>query len=105
MNLTEFKEKLSSYKRKDLIFTSHAEIQAIFREIDLEEVKENILYPTKLVYFEEQDSGNSLSKKYNCYFEYTNRLAHRYILALNEKVIIVTIIKINREWQRTIRKK
>ena len=44
-------------------------------------------------------------EKYNCYFSYSNKLCHRYILTINSKIIIVTIIKINRDWQKIINKK
>lgn len=105
MNLEEFKNKLKKYKRDDIIITNHAEIQAIMREIDLEEVKNNIVDPDKLVFAHKQESTNLKEKKYDCYFAYSKLLAHRYILTLNGKVIIVTIIKINRDWQKVIDKK
>jgi len=41
-------------------------------------------------------------KKYDCYFAYSKHLYHRYAIILNEKVLIVTIIKINRDWQKAI---
>ena len=90
------------YKKEDIIITKHAEIQAYIREIDLEEVKENITNPEKLVYAEEQSHEKQGGKKYNCYFAYSNNLYHRYILTMNGKIIIVTIIKINRKWQRIV---
>ncbi len=102
MNLDELKQKLSSYSKKDIIITDHAEIQAIVREISLEEIKQNIVKPEKLVYAKEQESKKYSEEKYDCYFAYSKHLYHRYILTLNRKVIIVTIIKINRDWQKTI---
>jgi len=96
MNLNEFKEKLKRHRKSDIIFTNHAEIQAFVREVDLEEVKENIIHPDKLVYVKEENA------KYDCYFAYSRHLYHRYILAINNKIIIVTIIKINRDWQKAI---
>jgi len=50
MNLDKLKEKLKRYRKSDIIFTTHAEIRALGRGIDLEEVKENIINPEKLVY-------------------------------------------------------
>jgi hypothetical protein len=38
--LEQFKEKLKGHKREDILFTTHAEIRALGRGIDLEEVKE-----------------------------------------------------------------
>ena len=105
MNLEELKKKLKSYKRKDIIVTDHADLQALTRQIEVEEVKENIVNPNKLVYFEEQESKNKNEGKYDCYFEYSKTYAHRYILTVNGKLIIVTIIRINRDWQKIVERK
>jgi hypothetical protein len=128
MNLIEFKNRLKGYKKEEIILTKHAEIQALFRDVALEEVKNNILNPEKLVYFKKQESEESY-EKYDCYFAYSKFLCHRYIMTLNGKIImsinlilypldfgssrkpikrtlkvflIVTIIKINRDWQKII---
>jgi len=98
MKLNDFKTKLSQYKKSDIIITHHAELQAFVREVDLEEVKENILNPTKLVHVKNQ----KVNEKYDCYFAYSKHLYHRYVISLNRKIIIVTIIKINRDWQKAI---
>jgi hypothetical protein len=105
MNLDELKQKLVAYSEKDIVITTHAEVQAIFREIELQEVKQNILNPEKLVYVEEQKISKEGEKKFNCYFAYSKELTHRYVFTTNGKLIIVTIIKINRDWQKTIKKK
>ena len=103
MELNELKEKLRGYDNKDIIFTSHAEIRALHRGIDLDEVRGNILNPEKLVSFIEKDLENSDVKKYECYFAYSKNYCHKYVFTLNSKVIIVTIISINRDWQRMLR--
>ena len=103
MELKELKDKLKSYDEKDIVFTSHAEIRALFRNIDLDEVKENIINPEKLVVFVEKEARSSHEKKYECYFAYSRNFCHKYVLTLNGKVIIVTIIIINRDWQRTLK--
>ena len=102
MKLEELKEKLRTYKKSDIIITDHADIQAFTRDVDLEEVKENIINPTKLVYVKEQGTKYKGEKKYDCYFAYSKHLYHRYALTINAKIIIVTIIKINRDWQKAI---
>ena len=105
MKLEQLKEKLKTYKKGDIIFTDPANLQAFVREIDLEEVKENIINPDKLVYVEGQKALKKNEVKYNCYFAYSKYLCHRYALTINSKIIIVTIIKINRDWQRIIEKR
>ena len=104
MGLEEFKEKLKRYKREEIIFSYHARLRAEFREVNLEEIQGNILNPEKLVYFREVSAEKKNEKKYECYFAYNENLCHKYVLVLNGKVIIVTIIVINRRWQSMLRK-
>lgn len=98
MNLEELKKKLKSYSKKEIIVTEHADMQAFVRGVDIEEVKENIVNPEKLVYAKSEIAKNKTEEKYDCYFAYSKNLYHRYDLVLNRKIIIVTIIKINRDW-------
>jgi len=102
MDLIELKKRLSKYSKKEIIVTNHAELQAFTRGVDLEEVKENITNPTRLVYVKKQNAKFKGEEKYDCYFAYSKHLYHRYALTINAKVIIVTIIKINRDWQKAI---
>jgi len=102
MNLEKLKEKLKSYSKADIIITNHAELQAFVRDVDLEEVKENVTNPVRLVYVKKQNAQEKCEEKYDCYFAYSKHLYHRYALAMNGKIIIVTIIKINRDWQKAI---
>jgi hypothetical protein len=99
MEIEEFKKRLRGYKKSDILFTKHTEIRALHRDINLEEVKENIVSPDKLVFVRQQE--NNL---YECYFAYSSNFSHKYVLTLNGKVLIVTIISINRDWQKTIKK-
>lgn len=102
MELPELKEKLRTYRKEDMIITGHARIQADVRNVDLEEVKENIVNPEKLVFAKEQPAEKGYGEKYDCYFKYSKKLYHRYIIVINRKIIIVTIIKVNRDWQKAI---
>ncbi len=104
MDLKELKEKLKNYSEKDIIITDHAKMQAIVRNVELSEVKQNVLNPQRLIYTEGQKSVNPHEEKYVCYFSYSEKLCHKYILVINRKIIIVTIIIINRDWQKTIKK-
>jgi hypothetical protein len=102
MNVEQLKNKLSKYKKRDIIITPHAELQAFTRNVDLEEVKNNVINPIKLVYAKQQKAKDKNEEKYDCYFAYSKSLYHRYAIAINAKIIIVTIIKINRDWQKAI---
>jgi hypothetical protein len=104
IKIEDFKKKLREYSSKDIVVTGHADIRALARGIDLEEVKRNICNPEKLVYVEKQDSRKDNLKRYGCYFAYSENYCHKYVIVLNGKVIIVTIININRNWQKVIGK-
>lgn len=102
MDLEELKNKLRKYKREDIIIKYHAELQAFVRVVSLDEVKENILNPVRLVYAEKQKSKFPSEEKYNCYFAYSKHYYHRYVIIINRKIIIATVIDINRSWQKAI---
>ena len=102
MDLDWFKKELGKYDKSEIIVNKHAREQAEVRQINLEDVKQNILHPDKLVFVEEQEAQNKGERKYNCYFAYSDNYYHRYIMVLNGKLLIVTIIGINRNWQRAI---
>ena len=59
MNLDELKNKLIQYKKEDIIVNKHTRDQADVRKDDIEEVKENIVNPDKLVYFEQQQAKSN----------------------------------------------
>ena len=104
MDLDKLKEKLSKYKKSEVVITMHAEIRALGRGIDLNEVKENIVNPEKLVYAKKTDAKFKGEEKYEWYFAYSKMYCHKYALTINRKIIIITIISINRDWQRMIRR-
>lgn len=97
-------QKLKKYEREDIIITHHAEKQALFRSIDLEEVKDNIINPKRLAFAEKQVSEKKNTEKYNCYFGYSKTQCQRYVLVINKKCIVCTVIKINRRWQHVFEK-
>lgn len=98
------KEKLKKYNKDMIVITDHAWEQAVFREISLDEVKENIINPERLLYAIRQKAIKAGEEKYDCYFGYSERLCHRYVLVVNRKCIVCTMIRINRRWQHTAEK-
>jgi len=103
MNLEELKQKLRSYKKSEIIITDHAKIRALVRDMDLNEVRENIINPEKLSAFKEVEAEKNNERKFECYFAYSKFYCHKYVLTVNGKIIIVTIININRDWQKMIK--
>ncbi len=97
-------KKLVGYKKEDIIITEHAEEQAIFRSIALDEVKENIINPKRLTFAGKQKAEKDGEEKYDCYFGYSKTQCHRYILVINTECVVCTVIKLNRRWQHTVEK-
>ena len=105
MNYKEYLiEKLKEFKEQDIIITTHAQEQALFRGVNLKEVKQNILNPVRLTFVGKQTPLHKNEEKYDCYFTYNKTTCHRYILVIGKKCIICTIIKINRRWQKMVEK-
>ena len=96
--------KLKKYSTEQIIITEHAKLQAAFRQVDLDEIRENILNPRRLVYAEKQVAKKDNEEKYDCYFGYSKTLCHRYIIVINQNCIVCTVIKINRRWQYKVEK-
>ena len=65
MNLEELKEKLREYKKKDIIITDHAKIRALIREINLDDVKENIINPKNWFMFLNKKQKNHMKRNMN----------------------------------------
>lgn len=98
------KEKLKKFKKEDIIITDHAYEQAIFRCIDIEEIKNNIVNPIKLQFASKQEAKRSSEEKYDCYFGYSKTQCHRYVIVINSRCIVCTVVKINRRWQHIVEK-
>ncbi|MFH0869132.1 MAG: hypothetical protein V1839_02815 [archaeon] len=97
-------ERLKRYKKEDIVFTYHAQIQATFRQIDLNEVTDNLANPKRLVLAVKGESAREGTEKFDCLFDYGKNKAHRYIITINAKLIVVTVININRKWQHRVDK-
>ena len=98
----ELKLKLVKYRENEIIISKHAKERAIFRGIDLEEVKQNIINPIRLICAIKQEAFKANEEKFDCYFDYGKNKCQRYILIVNSECIVCTIIKINRRWQRIV---
>lgn len=98
------RQRLVRLKKENIIISSHALAQAMFRGITIEDVKENIINPARLCYAIRQEARKPGEEKYDCYFGYSKALCHRYVLVINGNCLICTIIKVNRRWQRRAEK-
>ncbi len=104
-NIEYVKERLKKLDEKDIIFTKHAEERLVSRDIKKEEVIGNLSRPDKLIFAERQESEDPSEKKFDCYFRYTEDYHHRYVIALDKKCIIITIMDRHRSLEFSERKK
>ena len=86
------KKRLQGLKESDIIFTKHVKERFPARETTKTEIINNLLNPNKLVIALKQKSTNPLEERFDCYFRYEERHHHRYIIALNGRCIIITIM-------------
>lgn len=97
--VSDLKEKLKRYHREHILFTTHAYEQVVFRGLNMDEIKENIINPKRLAYARQQLAQYLNEEKYDCYFGYTLMYCHRYVLVLGTKCVVCTVIRIHRKWQ------
>lgn len=98
------KKRLKEFNKEDIIITDHAKIRMIQRQISEKEVIENLINPEKLYIAIKEDSSRK-EEKFDCYFNYSKRQCHRYVIAIKNNVVVVTVVKINTIWQKIAEKK
>ena len=96
--------KLAKFTKEDIVITYHAEEQAIFRGIKISEIKENIINPKRLTFARKQETEKKREEKFDCYFGYSKSQCQRYVLVINNKCVVCTVIKIKRRWQHKLEK-
>ncbi len=91
---------LKKYKKEeDVVIDSHAELRAKQRNADLDDVKHNLLNPSKRLSFANRlDAEDDGLEKFKCYFSYSKTQCQIYIIKTNKKVTVKTIIKLNKRW-------
>jgi hypothetical protein len=65
---------------------------------------ENILNPVRLSYARKEPAARLGEEKFDCYFGYALTLCHRYVIVVNCRCVVCTVIKINRRWQHCVEK-
>jgi len=92
-------EKLRKFRQEDVIISDHAEESALWRGLQKDEIRENIINPARLEYAIPQEAEKADEEKYECFFSYGEMLCHRYIIAISHKCVVCTVIAINRRWR------
>ncbi len=98
-------DKLKRFNREDIIISDHALIRLKQRQISEAEIIENIINPKRLQYAIKQEPNHSGEEKFDRYFNYSKTQCHRYVIVIKNKVVVVTVVKVNRRWQKIVEKK
>ncbi|MBS3057416.1 MAG: hypothetical protein J4415_02200 [Candidatus Diapherotrites archaeon] len=104
----EVKEKLLQGKHYKIIFSAAAKLKSQYRKIPMQEVTNRLRNPENLIVAEPQAANSEGEEKYNCYFGFTRHLAHRYVIIFKhkeEEILIASVIKIERQWQKEAEKR
>ena len=95
---------LKRFKKEDILFDDHARMQSTVREIKREDVVHNLLNPSKMFFAREQQAKRENERKFDCYFNMGRRWAHRYVIVINGKLQIITVIRVRKKWQKKVDK-
>lgn len=93
---------LKKARKEDILFDDHARMQSAVRGIDREEVIRNLLNPSKMFFAREQPARGENERKFDCYFGISKRWAHRYVIVINGKLLIITVIRVRKKWQKRV---
>ncbi|MBD3390247.1 hypothetical protein GF415_04845 [Candidatus Micrarchaeota archaeon] len=77
-------------------------MQSAIRGIDREEVMQNLMNPSKMFFAREQGAREQNEQKFDCYFGISKKWAHRYVIVINRKLLVITVIKVRKKWQKKV---
>jgi hypothetical protein len=93
-----FVELLRS-KIREVRFTKHARFQSEKRLLPLKIAEQDIFEKTPLIVLE-QDSERKEERKFNVYYPQDAGLFHRYVVAINSELRVITVIRTSKELQK-----
>ncbi len=90
----------------EIVFTKHAELRIIQRQLVKEKILFDLLNPVSLKLVELQES-NDFEEKYKLWFIPFKRTAFIYVIVINyvkKKLFVKTVIKQKLFWQKKVEK-
>ncbi|MFZ3077417.1 MAG: DUF4258 domain-containing protein [Candidatus Aenigmatarchaeota archaeon] len=99
MNLDELKIRLKEYKPEDIIFSHHAEIRLLQRNIPRKIMEDSITNPVNLIDFIEEEPER---QKYRLIFELSHNRNLIVVAALGARISVITALIRYRKWMRPI---
>ncbi len=96
----EFK-KLLAAKRRDSHFTRHARQQSEKRTIPLAVFEEDLARNEPVLVLEEE-CETAGERKFDVYYRQAAGLFHRYVICLNNKIRLITLLRTSKDVQKKV---
>ena len=99
-SIDEFMRILNS-KKREIVFTAHALEMSSKRGLPRSSFEEDMStqHPTVAV---EQESEVACERKFDVYYLQEGRTFHRYVIALNNMMRVITLLRTNKDVQRKV---
>jgi hypothetical protein len=107
MNGNGFAEKLKNAQCFEIIFTKHAELRLVQRQIRKEDAVNDLRNPKSLKLIEKLQCERNDDEKYKLWFVPSKRVARVYVIVINtsqQRIIVKTVIKQRLDWQKKVEK-
>jgi len=104
MNGESLIEKLKKFSSYEIVFTKHAELRLVQRQIEKETVVDHIRKPDSLK-LAERLYDRKEEEKYKLWFLPHKRIAYIYVMVINhyqQRIIVKTVIKQKLMWQKKV---
>ncbi len=104
MNGNSFAEKLRGLGSYGLVFTKHAELRLLQRQVAKELVISHVRRPDSLKLVEKLPAEKG-DEKYKLWFVPSKRIAYIYVIVINhsqQRIVIKTVIKQRLVWQKKV---
>lgn len=99
-------ERLKGLKYYELIFTQHAELRLVMRQIDKGIVIAHLREPDSLKLVEKLPHRKD-DEKYKLWFVPFKRIAYIYVIVINhlqKRIVVKTVVKQRLDWQKRVEK-
>ena len=107
MNGESIAERLKNLQDFAIVFTKHAELRLVQRQIEKKAVISHLRNPASLKMVEKLASERQGDEKYKLWFIPTKRTALIYVIVINhqeQRIIVKTVIKQRLMWQKKVEK-
>ena len=96
-------EKLKKHQIRGIIFTNHAIWRSLERDVDMEELKRDLLDPKELYLAHRLTAKKEHEEKFKCFFKKSNRTTVIAVIVINKIILVITVTKRRRKLDKTVK--